>query len=311
VLARTEETSERGARKAEAWGKFETWATEQWLGGNHSADVFIDRVVEYGQHCYDEDLPRHWFADVVAALSDRQPQWSLRVAWRAVRKWEIAEPAATRLPLPPLVVFGLISLALLWEVPEVALGMALLWEGAFRPGELFGANFADFSVVMLEDIFLPEDSFGIFARCGFLSIKKPKTRGKSASTQVGRIESRQILEWLRFVRQKRESDRDRRLVRLTYVQFSRAFRLLTAELGLSEYTLGCFRPGRATMLYEECRDMERVRHLLRHDHLLSTDRYVQEVQSCLAATRLKPDQKHFINLLASTCPRRLELFLSR
>ena len=89
---------------------------------------------------------------------------------------------------------------------------------------------------------------------------------------------------------------------MTYVQFDRAFKLITKEFGLEEYTLGCLRAGRATALYEQCRDMERVRHLLRHDHLLSTDRYIQEVQACLPATRLSVAQKRFVVLVANQCP---------
>ena len=102
-------------RKSAAWAAFEEWAGFKFLADEQDPDRFIDKVVEYGQVLYDEDAPRYKFECALSRLAEVHPQWNLKVAWRALRRWEIMEPAATRLPVPPLVFFAFLGLALYWN----------------------------------------------------------------------------------------------------------------------------------------------------------------------------------------------------
>lgn len=56
-----------------------------------------------------------------------------------------------------------------------------------------------------------------------------------------------------------------------------------ARLG---FTPACIRPGKATELFEEFRDVAWVRRHLRHVHLTSTDRYLQEVGAAGVRARI-------------------------
>lgn len=282
------------------------------------ARELVTSVVLFGQHLYNEEKPRAHFSRLILHIRQQRPDWKFELTgcWDALARWELAEPAETRLPCPSIIVFALMSVAFLWGWADVAFCLGLAFEAGLRIGEIVSRVHPSrpASRMYWEHVTLPEDVFGFSRiRAGYLTIDKPKTRGKSATKQVGRIESREMLEWLRVEREFCAHRADRRVIPLSYAQMRHRFSSLLAEFGLekSGLTLGCLRPGRATELFEVTRDMDWVRRLLRHDSMLSTDRYIQEVQAASVGLRLSSSQKDRITQFADAAPLLLQRHLRK
>ena len=282
------------------------------------ARELVKSVVAFGQHLYNEERPRAHFSRLILHIRQQRPDWKYALAgcWDALARWELAEPAETRLPCPSIIVFAMMSVAFLWGWTDVALCLGLAFEAGLRIGEIVSRVHIsrEASRMLWEHVTLPEDVFGLSRiRAAYLTIDKPKTRGKSATKQVGRIESREMQDWLRVEREFCAKRTDRRLIPLSYAQMTHRFSSLLAEFGLekSGLTLGTLRPGRATELFEATRDMDWVRRLLRHDSILSTDRYIQEVQAASVGLRLSQRQKDRIREFADAAPFLLQRHLSK
>ena len=160
--------------------------------------------------------------------------------WSLIRTWEGLEPVQHHPPLPLAVVRALVTTALLWQWPRMAVMLALGFFGLLRPSELIGLR--------RQDVSLPGDH--LEGDVIYVRVNQPKTRNKAALCQYVRIDEDGVPGWV--LRHVETVPMWRRLWNGSWAAFKARFDLLQAEvLRRTVFLPSSLRPGGATYLFRK------------------------------------------------------------
>ena len=100
---------------------------------------------EWVEFLYADGERKGHASDGLAGLQYYLPQCQgrLKLAWKLVRVWQKVEPPMRVLPRSPLVVLGMAGLAAAVQLPEIAAGHLVCFDGILRSGELYQLRVAD------------------------------------------------------------------------------------------------------------------------------------------------------------------------
>lgn len=261
-----------------------------------SAD--LDRVVaEYGQTLYAAGRSLLDFAETINALVDidRALKGCFPRAWDAARVWRSLMPAGNRVPMPGNVMLAMITVALSWHLPHVALLIATGFMGLLRVHEL---RWLRFGSVVTPSLMLVDD-------CSmFAIIEKPKMCVRIDDPGLVALAERFATA---FPPTALVFDG-------SYVQLRNVFAALCHEVGVPAgapggLTLGSLRPGGATWLYRatDCTETVRFRGRWASGRMLEI--YIQEVGAASVLPRLRPAVRDRIAALAAAAPQALANYL--
>ena len=200
-------------------------------------------------------------------------------------------PTTNHVPTPEIVVRALITLALLWQWPDVPIILVLLFVGMLRPGEALKLRMADFM--------LPSQPLA--PGRAFVRIKKAKTRKVAGRLQHVRLVQPRLLEVLEAMLERLGPQWS--LWRGTAKHFDHCHKALVAFFGISTedgtgLTPASHRGGGATWLFEatESLDIVKWRGRWRADRTL--DIYIQEVGALSVLPQLSDAQRQRIQSFA-------------
>eukprot|EP00438_Fugacium_kawagutii_P016097 Skav225960 [mRNA] locus=scaffold6030:92380:95743:- [translate_table: standard] len=211
----------------------------------------------------------------------------LATAWENLRVWEEKRTTKLRPPLPVPIWAFMIGLARghasvstaakqkrEWEMVALFIELGLLC--LLRPGELLRLKGSDFA--------LPGE-FSLSQNHAAVRIISPKNRRQFGDEQFVTLKNPNTIAWLRSTGLMGQ---DALLWTATSSRFSKLFKRLTAELGLSScnFTPGSLRPGGATMLYGQGWSIPQLRFAGRWTAEKSLEHYIQQAMATQILNRL-------------------------
>ena len=253
--------------------------------------VASEVLTAYLQHMYNEGRPYSHATFTLAAIQyfHRRMWGQLRGAWAAVRTWKMAEPGELRSPIPVLVVWALMTLALSQHGVQLAALLAVTFHALLRPGEACRLT--------RQDIMLPGDR-GWHVQVGMVVIRSPKTARVGGKVQHVILHDPMVLlmcqwAWLGWPTSEK-------LWSWNLVELSRWFRTSLVQLGLpaTRFTPAGLRAGGATYAYLSGSSVEQLMWRGRWETLTSLKHYVQESAATLAIAQLSPDVAARLTALA-------------
>eukprot|EP00438_Fugacium_kawagutii_P025642 Skav209573 [mRNA] locus=scaffold281:153023:156322:- [translate_table: standard] len=264
---------------------FEKWIREQklsfdeiFLGNPPNLDRINDVLVRYGRFLFSAGKPYYHYSETVNSISSRRPvlRRSLQGAWDLGAMWSSYEPVDHHQAMPPQVLLGVLSVALLWGWSREAAIFALAWGMLLRIGELVNA--------FRKDLIFPADVRHSIDHA-LLRIKEPKTRFRAARHQYSKLEYPDLLEvaWLGLG----ALNSYEKLWPFSPSTLRSRLNRILQRLGLpiakgssaKPLTLASFRPGGATYLISQTESSEMVRRRGRWASLRVMEVYLQEVAS--------------------------------
>ena len=150
-------------------------------------DEINDLLIAYGHALYRAGRPYNHFAETINAVSSRRPaiRRHLQSAWSLAFGWLQQEPSQHHVAMPPQVLLGALTIALMWGWERVAGCLALSFGALLRSGEMISAS--------RYQLLLPEDVRNTIEH-GLLTILEPKTRFTAAKHQCAKIDSPDLLQ---------------------------------------------------------------------------------------------------------------------
>lgn len=266
----------------------------------------LDRLVEeYGQSLYAAGRSLLDFAETINALVDldRALKGNLPRAWDAAWVWRSLTPAGNRVPMPEKVMLAMVTVALQWNLPHVALLIATGFMGLLHVHELRWLRFGSFvtpSLMLVDDCTM------------FVVIEKPKMRRLGARRSYVRVDDPGLVAFAeRFAA---VFPPNAFVFEGTYVQLRDVFAALCREVGVPAgapggLKLGSLRPGGATWLYRATDCTETVRFRGRWASHLMLEIYIQEVGAASVLPRLSSAARGRIGSLAAAAPQVLANYL--
>ena len=243
--------------------------------------VASEVLTAYLQFMYNENRPFSHATFTLAAIQyfHRRMWGNLKGAWAAVRTWKVAEPGELRSPVPALVRWGLMALALAGHGVRLAALLALTFHTLLRPGEACR--------LVRKDLMLPGDK-GWHVRVGMVVIRSPKTARVGGRVQHVVVHDAMVIllcQWAWSSTAPEET-----LWPWTLVELSRWFRASMLNLGLpaTRFTPAGLRAGGATYSYLNGSSVEQLLWRGRWETLTSLKHYVQESAATLALAQLTP-----------------------
>ena len=273
-----------------------TWLLEAGLpslavlaGGDLA--VASEVLTAYLQFMYNEGRPYSHATFTLAAIQyfHRRMWGQLRGAWAAVRTWKMAEPGELRSPMPVLVFWVMMAVAMSRHGVQLASFLAMTFHALRRPGEACRLT--------RRDLMLPGDR-GWHVRVGMVVIRSPKTARVGGRVQHVILHDPMVLlmcqwAWLGW-------PADSKLWQWNLVELSRWFRETLVQLGLpaTRFTPAGLRAGGATYAYLSGSSVEQLLWRGRWETLTSLKHYVQESASTLATAQLAPEVAARLTALA-------------
>lgn len=255
-------------------------------------------VAEFGQTLYAAGRSLLDFAETINALVDidRALTGCLPHAWDAAWVWRSLTPAGNRMPMPEKVMLAMITVALNWNLPHVALLIATGFMGLLRVHELRWLRFGSFvtpSLILVDDCTV------------LVIIEKPTMRRLGARRSYVRVDDPGLVMFAeRFAT---AFPPDALVFDGTYVQLRNVFTALCREVGVQAgapggLTLGSLRPGGATWLYRatDCPETVRYRGRWASNRMLEIN--IQAVGAASVLPRLRPAARDRVAALAAAAP---------
>ncbi len=199
-------------------------------------------LTHFAQSLFDRDQPISWIINSILFLQSARPnlRYNLPRVWKTVTTWQKRVPPKSRVPLPPQIFWGMISLAALWGWPEVTLALAFMFCGLLRPSE---------TTNLLFDDALCACEAGLPAHSTLLVIRNPKNSASYGHRQFVKLAEGWICELLRQFK-KVHPRKAGLLFDLSYSSLRWRFVCLKNHLHLaaSNLTLSSCRTGGTTYL---------------------------------------------------------------
>ena len=266
----------------------------------------LDRALtEFGQLLWQGQRSLLDYCETINAIvdTDRGLRGHLPRAWEAAWVWRSLTPSTNRVPMPEKVLLAMMSVALAWNMPHVALLLAAGFMGLLRVHELRWLRFGSF---MSPRRLLNDDSVM------FIIIEKPKMRRMTARRSYVRIDDPAIIALADAVVEDRPDDSF--LFNGSYQQLRAVFNAICAELRLPHgapqgLTLGSLRPGGATWLYRGTDNTELVRFRGRWASNRMLEIYIQEVGAASMLPLLSVTTRARITALARHVPTQISNFI--
>lgn len=267
----------------------------------------LDRVLaEFGQLLWQAGRSLLDFAETINSVVDqnRALKGHLPRAWDAAWVWRTLIPSGNRMPMPEKVMMAMVTVALRWDLPHVALLLATGFVGLLRVHELRWLRFGSFVTprrMMADDAVM------------FVVIDKPKMRRLGARRSYVRIDDPGLIAFAEGFAAGMPADA--LVFDDSYAQLRSVFMAICGELGLPSGTpeglsLGSLRPGGATWLYRvtDCTETVRFRGRWASSRMLEI--YIQEVGAASVLPQLSPQIRARIQELATAAPLDIANFLA-
>ena len=266
----------------------------------------LDRfLTEFGQWLWRRSRSLLDFSETINSLVDldRARRGHLPRAWEAAWVWRSLTPSSNRVPMPEKVLLAMVTVALSWGFPHVALLLLSGFTGLLRVHELRWLRLGSF---MTPRRLMHDD------QAMFVVIEKPKMRRLAARRSYVRIDDAGIIEFADAVVAGRPEEAF--LFDGSYAQLRGVFCALCAEVGVPHgaprgLTLGSLRPGGATWLYRLTDNSEAVRFRGRWASSRMLEIYIQEVGASSVLPLLSETARHRISTLALLAPSLMSSFV--
>ena len=201
--------------------------------------------------------------------------------------------------MPEKVMLAMVTVAVRWNLPNVALLIASGFLGLLRVHELRSLRFGSF---LTPQRVLSDD------RVLFSVIDKPKMCRLTARRACTRIDDAGVVDFAEHVVSKFPPQD--LVFNGSYHELRAVFNAISAEIGLPHggpdgLTLGSLRPGGATWLYKVTDNSELVRFRGRWASLRMLEIYIQEVGASSILPGLPESVRTRIRLLADYAPHAL------
>ena len=172
---------------------FLEWTREEhidfeWMLNHHyeTIDEINLLLARYGRLLYDAGKSYNSYAELLNSITSWKPaiRRLLQGAWDLGYSWKRLEPGEHHVAMPPQILLGMVTTALLWGWIRFAGCLAMGFAGLLRPGEILAATRAD--------LLLPADC-GRTINHALLSIREPKSRFTNARHQTAKIDIQDML----------------------------------------------------------------------------------------------------------------------
>ena len=260
------------------------------------ANVFLARFL---QHAYDNRTPfLHARHAVLAAQFWHPPlRGHLQRAWLSLRSWSLEVPSQHRVPIPLKIVHVLAATALL-QTHHNSLADKAMWfcfsvlcrlafHGLLRPSEFLSLRRQDVYICDIQG-----------SRQLVVHIRDPKNRIYMGRSQFVLIEDQATISWVQWLIEDLPSSTllwphsiGRARVCLRTVLRARSLTHLSISLG-------SFRAGGATHMFQLCQDVGRIQLKGRWASVRSLTCYIQEAMCTLVLAQL--DDAQFDAFLRAT-----------
>ena len=266
----------------------------------------VDRILsDFGQLMFRGGRSLLDFSETINAIvdSDRGLKGRLPRAWDVAWVWRTLLRAGNRVPMPDKVMLAMMTVALRWNPPNVALLIASGFLGLLRVHELRWLRFGSF---LTPAQFLSDDPVL------FIVIEKPKMRRLGARRAYTRIDDAAIVQFAEcYATQFPPQDF---VFDGSYYELRAVFNAICAEIGLPHggpegLTLGSLRPGGATWLYRVTDNTELVRFRGPWASLRMLEVYIQEVGALSILPGLPGSVRARVRQLADYAPHELAGFI--
>ena len=150
------------------------------------AERFIGLLTEYGQDLYNSGRPYWHFSETLNAVTSLKPvlRRQAQAAWDLAFTWLAEEPSTHHIAMPAVILTSILSACLCWGWTREAGVFALCFGGLLRVGKATKAR--------RRDLVFPRDALGTQDFI-LIKINEPKTRGRSARHQAGRVEAADLV----------------------------------------------------------------------------------------------------------------------
>ena len=315
-------------RRARLLDKFEAFLASEFgahtdLRSADATDIAL-WAAEYGQHAYDNGESQDAFAELLNALGKALPacRGRLQPAWDVRTVWGKLEPGENYPPLARIAVRAMTALALIWgesdpSSPWTQAGAVLIlaFEGALRPGEIARLRRQDlvFPEEHLELLMSPTGGF-VTSPALYIVLEENKSSRLARSSHGARMQHVRL-----------DSDLAVRLAHYVFYSvskgtmlwgidgprrtshFSTVFRALLEGVGLrygmrQGFVLSSIRSGGITALWQDTKDIQKVRWLGRWSHVSTLDHYVQELAASRGLAHLRASQRQDLIILSDRLP---------
>ena len=268
----------------------------------------LDRLLaEFGQLLYRGARSLGDYAETINAVvdQDRALKGRLPRAWDVAWVWHAWLPGGNRLAMPDKVMLAMLTVALRWQMPNVALLLACGFLGLLRVHELRMLRCGSF---LTPSRLLSDDPVV------FIVIDRPKMRRLGARRAYTRIDDPAIVALAEAFAPHFAPDA--LLFNESYTALRTIFSAICCELHLPHgsqdgFTLGSLRPGGATWLYRVTDNSELVRFRGRWASLRMLEIYIQEVGATCVLPNLPEKVRSRLKTLAEYAPQELARFACR
>ena len=267
-------------------------------------DLVVEVLCLYLQNLYARNQPITIGVESVLAVQFkfRHLKGKLKGCWDVVTSWRSELPIRLRTPMPPQILSSLCRWALIRGLStgghqgclwcSFAVGLMVGFWGLLRPCELTG--------LVRSCIKVPSDWVGEHAakdKCvARLSLLMPKNWKYSGRQQISHISHSRTVQWLQWL-----------CVGLpanmrpfpTLRQFRRMLRIALDALGLREIALSIssLRPGGASQIFAETRNVPAIQFLGRWRNAQSLHHYIQESMAAMVMFTVPVDAQKRMSVL--------------
>ena len=260
----------------------------------------VDRALaEWGQIWFRAGRSHLDFCELVNAVVDQQRalRGHLSHSWDVAWMWRALLPGGNRCAMPESVFLAMVSLALQWNWPHIALLLATGFCGMLRVHELRDLTFGDYLT----------PSALLRGGCTvYVTIGRPKMRRIAARRGYARLDEPGLADFVEAMTHAYASED--LVFPGTYAQLRQAMLAMCAELGLPSesrrggLSWGSLRAGGATWLFQATDSPELVRYRGRWSSGRMLEIYIQEVGSSSILPALPAQTRERVRELAAWAP---------
>ena len=264
----------------------------------------VDRALaEWGQVWFRAGRSHLDFCELVNAVVDHQRalRRHLPHAWDVAWMWRALLPGGNRCAMPEPAFLALLSLALQWDWPHIALLLATGFCGMLRVHELRALTFGDY---------LTPSALLRRGHTVYVTIARPKMRRVTARRGYARLDEPGLTDFIEAMTQAYAAAD--LVFPGTYAQLRQAMIALCSELGLPAesrrggLSWGSLRAGGATWLFQATDSPELVRYRGRWSSSRMLEIYIQEVGSSSILPALPAETRERVRELAAWAPTLLQ-----
>ncbi len=222
-------------------------------------------------------------------------------AWDMIASWRAERPLRMRVPIPLCVCDGIFRWSMLRGLTSsgleaftwitFAVGCRVAFWGLLRPCEL--------SSLLRSNLKVPADwpTRDDSVYVAILRLLDPKNWKSYGKQQVCHVDHRNTVDWLQWLVLGMEACQH---VFLSLVQMRKCLRIVLEALGLTELSLslGGFRPGGASHMFQVSRNVPAIQFLGRWKQSASLTHYLQESMSMLVQCQMSDDSAELLQHLA-------------